>query len=139
MAEGTFQSRVENDALDLSRRSSELDGCRGRRFRRRFEVRTCGEVKGSCDEVSREGLDAVVVAADASVVPLSGAGDVVLDGCERVLQAEEVLVGFQVRVRLGDGEEAFERSSELVLSRRSVRGCADISGIDRVTRSYPVG
>ena len=61
---------------------------------------------------ARERLDRVVVRQHGVVVDLARDGDAVLRLGELGLELPEVLVRLELRVRLGDGEEAAERGSE---------------------------
>src|SRR4051812_487145 len=73
------------------------------------------EVAHPRDEVARERLDPVVVAQHGVVVELPRVGDLVLGRGQLLLQVQEVLVGLEVRIRLGHREQALQRPAQLVL------------------------
>src|SRR5580698_7905405 len=64
------------------------------------------EAVGELEDVGVIGLDGVVVI-------FAGDGDAVFGAGEFVLQAEEIFVGFELRVVFNDGEEAAECAVEL--------------------------
>ena len=71
------------------------------------------EAERAGDEDCGEDLDRVVERQHRVVVDLARDRDLVLGVPELVLEVEEVRARLQVRVRLGDGEEAAERLGEM--------------------------
>src|SRR5690625_1095776 len=69
---------------------------------------------GAGQEHARNGLDRIVVLQHRVVVKLAGVSDLVLHTREFILQRTEVLVGAQLRVGFGHGEETTERPAHLV-------------------------
>ncbi len=70
------------------------------------------EAERACDEGAWDRLDRIVVGQHRVVVDLARDGDPVLRLGDLALELPEVLVGLQLRVRLGHGEEASERLTE---------------------------
>src|SRR3954452_4943638 len=83
------------------------------------------EAEGACDQHGREHLNPVVVGQHRVVVDLSRHGDLVLRVLELRLEVEEVGARLQVRVGLGDCEQASKCLAEDALCsgglRRSLR------------------
>src|SRR5690606_18134484 len=80
-----------------------------------LEVLALGEREAPGDHVGRERLDLRVVGVDGVVVVLPRVGDAALGAGQLLLQVEEVLVGLQVRVGLGEGEDGLQRPADHVL------------------------
>ena len=74
------------------------------------------EAEGAGDEVRRERLDDRVVVAHGAVVVAPRHLQVVLHLGEPLLQLEEALAGAQLRIGLGDGQQAAKLSAEGVLA-----------------------
>lgn len=88
-------------------------------------------------DVSREGLDGVVVVEHAVVVALARVRNLVLGILERRLKLHEVRVRLKVGIRLGDSEELAKRAGKHVVGGHLVfwrcRGAYGIArGYDRV-------
>src|SRR6476659_1515851 len=92
----------------------------------RLEELACREPERAGDRDAGEGLDRVVVGQHGVVVDLPGDRDPVLGLGKLALQLPEVLVGLQLRVRLGDREQPAERLAQdpLGLGRLGGRTCA---------------
>ncbi len=71
-----------------------------------------GEMESAGDHVTREALDGRVQVADIAVVEAAGGLDLVLRIGELVLEREEILVGFEVGIGLGDGENGLKSAGQ---------------------------
>src|SRR6266571_4170029 len=78
------------------------------------------ELAGTRDEVRRERLDPRVQLGALVVVELAGVRDLRLGRRQLLLQRQEVLVGLQLRVVLGDRDEPPESRRDLVLRLRLI-------------------
>src|SRR5262245_8169210 len=87
------------------------------------------EVEHPADHVGREDRQGLVVLADRVVVVLAGEADLVLGAGELLLELHEVLVGLQVGIGLGHGEELAQRPGQGVLGAGLV---ANPRGVDRL-------
>ena len=67
------------------------------------------------EEAVGELKDVGVIGLDGVVVIFAGDGDAVFGAGEFVLEAEEVFVGFELRIIFDDGEEAAESAVELAV------------------------
>src|SRR5690554_754666 len=70
------------------------------------------EAEGVGDDAVREGLALDVVGRDRVVEGLAGEADAVLGAGQFLLQQRHVLVGLQIRIGLGEREEAPQRAAE---------------------------
>src|SRR3954468_6092609 len=80
-----------------------------------LEVLALADAEGVGEDVARERLGLRVQAEHRVVVELPGVGDAALRSGQLLLQVEEVGVGLEVGIRLGDGEQGFEGTSDGVL------------------------
>ena len=96
------------------------------------------------NQVAGEHLHPVFVSHDRIVVILAGKTDLVLRRCQFFLQSDEVLVGFQVRVGLRQGEEGSQGLGQCIfdlcpLFDASLKGCrllARLTTSSSVCRSW---
>src|SRR5262245_49731451 len=94
-----------------------------------FEELAGLEAKHSGNDVDGEGLYPGVVVANDRVVVTPGVLDVVLNGVERRLQANELLGGFKLRIILGDGKQTLQCAAQLILSLRLVDRGRSLHGL----------
>jgi hypothetical protein len=91
-----------------------------------FEVLRLLGAHQPCHQVVRDRGDAGVPLAHVVVVVLPGESHLVLRVGQFLLQVPEVLVGLEVRVALGDGEQPAQRRRQCLLglpgSSRTLRG-----------------
>src|SRR5207245_10843715 len=76
----------------------------------------------------REAPDVGIVAVHRLVVVLQCDRDAVLRPLELILQGAEVLIGLELRIILGDGEQATERGRELGVRLRHLLQVAALDG-----------
>ena len=95
--------------------------CLPRRLFLELEELLLREAERAGEDDARHRLDRVVVGEDGVVVDLARDGDPVLRLAELGLELAEVLVRLQLRVCLGDREEAAERLAEDALPPRPAR------------------
>ena len=89
-----------------------------------FEQRRRLEVEESRDDQVGERTDADVVQVHGLVVELASVRDAFLEPRDAALQVPEAFVGLQVRVVLGDREQAAESLAKLLLRRADGRDVA---------------
>src|SRR5216684_1259633 len=99
-----------------------------------FEELARLESEHSGKDVRGELLNLSVQVADDGVVVAARILDRVLDLCKRILQRGEALDGAELRIRLGEGEEALQRAGEHVLCLGLVgwagSGHGTVAGVD---------
>ena len=81
-----------------------------------LEVLGLADAEDVGDDVRRHRLDLRVEVPHGGVVVAAGRRDAVLGGGQLLLEGEEVLVGLEVGVGLGDGEQATEGLAQHVLA-----------------------
>jgi hypothetical protein len=97
------------------------------------------EVEHAGDRVARELLDLGVIGHDAVVVELARERDLVLGRGELLLQCHHVLVGLEVGIVLGHGEQRAQRLGEGVLGLGLGRGALGAGGDGGGTRVGDLG
>ena len=86
-----------------------------------LEELAAGEAERAGEQAVREHLDLGVVRLDVAVVDAARSGDLVLGVRQLALQLGEALGGAQLRVGLGDGEQAAQRAGERTFRLRRPR------------------
>src|SRR5438067_1654716 len=99
-----------------------------------LEVFASGEVEHPRDDDRGEGLDLRVVALHGVVVELPRVGDAAFRTRQLLLKVQEVLVGLEVGIRLGQREERLQRAADHVLGLRllcgALRAHGHVPGLD---------
>src|SRR5207342_871881 len=116
-------SRIPGSELDLRRRPhlGLLSG-------RDLQQRRGREIEHAGDDTRGEHLAPVVVAHDTVVEGLPGERDLVFGRGQLLGELHHVLVSLEVRVRLGDGQQAAERAVELLLGRGQLPHGGGVAG-----------
>jgi hypothetical protein len=92
------------------------------RFRRGFEERFFSEPEHSRDQHGGKRFHRGVHLHDRVVVGLAGERNSIFRGGEFVLEGKEILIGFEVRVSLRDGQQPGKRAGQFTFSFDPIRG-----------------
>src|SRR6516225_2513052 len=99
-------------------------GCRCLRAVLELEERLLAEAQRAGKEIVGKRLDADVEVARGAVVVAARHLQLILDLGQLLLQAQEILVGLEARIGLGDREQLAERSLQQLLRRGAARDVA---------------